>query len=137
MELEVGPRMVGAGPGERPDGGKGSNGGVSMAARRPRKTGWNSGSCIGITPSHVERESWPRGPTCQARLGYYRGMGLPETLFAIGRVFADAAIEIVPFFLLAILIGAWIEEYVPESTITRFLTGRRPATMFLASGREP
>jgi uncharacterized protein len=54
-------------------------------------------------------------------------------LLSMWRVFADAAIEIVPFFLLAILIGAWIEEYVSERTITRFLTGGRPATMLLAS----
>lgn len=60
-------------------------------------------------------------------------MDLSGTLLSIWRVFADAAIEIVPFFLLAILIGAWIEEYVSERTITRFLTGRRPATMLLAS----
>jgi len=60
-------------------------------------------------------------------------MGLPDALLAMWRVFADASIEIIPFFLLAILIGAWIEEYVSERTITRFLTGRRPATMFLAS----
>jgi uncharacterized membrane protein YraQ (UPF0718 family) len=55
------------------------------------------------------------------------------TLFAIGNVFAEAAIEIIPFFLLAILVGAWIEEYVSEQTIARFLTGRRPGTMLLAS----
>jgi uncharacterized membrane protein YraQ (UPF0718 family) len=60
-------------------------------------------------------------------------MDLSQALLAMWRVFADAAIEIVPFFLLAILIGAWIEEYASERTITRFLTGRRPATMLLAS----
>jgi uncharacterized protein len=60
-------------------------------------------------------------------------MGLAGTLLAIGRVFLDTAVEIVPFFLLAILIGAWIEEYVSERTITRFLTGGRPGTMLLAS----
>lgn len=56
-----------------------------------------------------------------------------QTLLAMGNVFAEAAIEIIPFFLLAILVGAWIEEYVSEQTIARFLTGRRPGTMFLAS----
>jgi uncharacterized protein len=60
-------------------------------------------------------------------------MDLSGALLSMWRVFADAAIEIVPFFLLAILIGAWIEEYVSERTITRFLTGGRPATMLLAS----
>ena len=60
-------------------------------------------------------------------------MDFAGTLLAIGRVFLDAAVEIVPFFLLAILIGAWIEEYVSERTIGRFLTGGRPATMLLAS----
>ncbi len=58
---------------------------------------------------------------------------MSDSLLAIWRVFADAAIEIVPFFLLAIAVGAWIEEYVSERTIARFLTGRRPGTMFLAS----
>jgi uncharacterized membrane protein YraQ (UPF0718 family) len=60
-------------------------------------------------------------------------MDLSHALIAMGRVFADAAVEIIPLFLLAILIGAWIEEYVSERTITRFLTGRHPATMLLAS----
>jgi len=55
------------------------------------------------------------------------------TLLAMARVFAEAAIEIIPFFLLAILMGAWIEEYVSEQTIARFLTGRRLGTMLLAS----
>lgn len=55
------------------------------------------------------------------------------TLLAMGNVFAEAALEIVPFFLLAVLVGAWIEEYVSEQTIARFLTGRRPGTMLLAS----
>jgi len=56
-----------------------------------------------------------------------------ETLSAIFRVFADAAIEIVPFFFLALLVGAWIEEFVSERTIARFLTGHRPGTMLFAS----
>ncbi len=51
----------------------------------------------------------------------------------MGRVFTEAAIEIIPFFLLAILVGAWIEEYVSEQTIARFLTGKRLGTMLLAS----
>jgi uncharacterized protein len=58
---------------------------------------------------------------------------MTDSLLAVWRVFADAAIEIVPFFLLAIAVGAWIEEYVSERTIARFLTGRRPGTMLLAS----
>ncbi len=49
------------------------------------------------------------------------------------RVFMDATIEIVPFFLLAILLGALIEEFVSEKTIGRFLTGHRPGTMALVS----
>ncbi len=56
-----------------------------------------------------------------------------STFLAIARVFAGAALEIVPFFLLALAVGAWIEEYVSERTIARFLTGRRPGTMLLAS----
>ncbi len=58
---------------------------------------------------------------------------MSSSLLAIARVFADAALEIVPFFLLAIAVGAWIEEYVSERTIARFLTGRSPGTMLLAS----
>jgi uncharacterized membrane protein YraQ (UPF0718 family) len=56
-----------------------------------------------------------------------------ETLRAIGGVFAEASLEIVPFFFLALLIGALIEEFVSEGTITRFLSGRRLGTMLFAS----
>src|SRR2546425_6991612 len=49
------------------------------------------------------------------------------------RTFLSAAVEIVPFFLLAILLGALLEEFVSERTIGRFLTGRHPGTMLLAS----
>lgn len=55
------------------------------------------------------------------------------TLIPMGRVFVDAALDIVPLFLVAIFLAAAIEEFVPQSAIERFLTGRRPATMFLAS----
>jgi len=60
-------------------------------------------------------------------------MSFAEVIARMIRVFADTAIEIVPFFLLALLIGAWIEEYISERTIARFLTGHRPGTMLLAS----
>lgn len=60
-------------------------------------------------------------------------MDLASTWSSILRVFVDAAIEIVPYFLLAILLGALLEEFVSERTIGRFLTGRRPGTMLLAS----
>jgi uncharacterized membrane protein YraQ (UPF0718 family) len=56
-----------------------------------------------------------------------------STWGSIFRVFLEAAIEIVPFFLLAVLLGALLEEFVSERTIGRFLTGRRPGTMLLAS----
>jgi uncharacterized membrane protein YraQ (UPF0718 family) len=56
-----------------------------------------------------------------------------STWGSIFRVFLEAAIEIVPYFLFAILLGALLEEFVPERTIGRFLTGRRPGTMLLAS----
>lgn len=49
------------------------------------------------------------------------------------RVFLSATVEIVPYFLLAILLGAVIEEFVSEKTIGRFLTGTRPGTMALVS----
>ena len=48
-------------------------------------------------------------------------------------VFLDATLEIAPYFLLAILLGAIIEEFVSERTIGRFLTGHRPGTMALVS----
>ncbi|HKW51157.1 MAG TPA: permease [Candidatus Eisenbacteria bacterium] len=60
-------------------------------------------------------------------------MDLASTWESIFRVFIEAAIEIVPFFLLAVLLGAILEEFVSERTIGRFLTGRQPGTMLLAS----
>src|SRR6185503_14729618 len=60
-------------------------------------------------------------------------MDLRAALLSMWRVFADASLEIVPYFFLALVIGALIEEYVSERTIARFLTGRRPGTMLLAS----
>lgn len=48
-------------------------------------------------------------------------------------VWWDAARDIVPLFLLAILLGALIEEFLSERMITRFLTGRNPGTMLLVS----
>ena len=60
-------------------------------------------------------------------------MDLSGVLLSMWRVFADASLEIVPYFFLALILGALIEEYLPERTITQFLTGKRPATMFLAS----
>jgi uncharacterized membrane protein YraQ (UPF0718 family) len=60
-------------------------------------------------------------------------MNPASTWESIFRVFLEAAIEVVPFFLLAILLGALLEEFVSERTIGRFLTGRRPGTMLFAS----
>ena len=60
-------------------------------------------------------------------------MDLASTWGSIFRVFVEAAIEIVPFFLLAVLLGSLLEEFVSERTIGRFLTGRQPGTMLLAS----
>ena len=60
-------------------------------------------------------------------------MVAPPTLAAIVHVFLSAAFEIVPLFLLAIFAGAVLEEFVSNRTIERFLTGHRPATMFVAS----
>lgn len=54
-------------------------------------------------------------------------------MISIVRVFLDASTEIVPLFLIALLIGALIEEFVSERFIARFLTGRNPGTMLLAS----
>jgi hypothetical protein len=49
------------------------------------------------------------------------------------RVLLDSAGEIVPLFLLALFVGALIEEFVSERFIARFLTGRNPGTMALAA----
>lgn len=58
----------------------------------------------------------------------------PASIWAAAfRVFLDAGMEIAPYFLLAIFLGAVIEEFVSEKTIGRFLTGTRPGTMALAS----
>jgi uncharacterized protein len=60
-------------------------------------------------------------------------MDLQAVLLSMWSVFADASLEIVPYFFLALVLGALIEEYVSERTIARFLTGKRPGTMLLAS----
>jgi len=60
-------------------------------------------------------------------------MNLESTALAIARVFGAEALEIGPLFLLALFLGAVLEEFVSSRTIERFLTGRRPATMFIAS----
>ena len=49
------------------------------------------------------------------------------------RVFGESALDVVPLFLLAIFIGALIEEFVSERFIARFMTGRNPGTMLLGS----
>jgi uncharacterized membrane protein YraQ (UPF0718 family) len=54
-------------------------------------------------------------------------------LAAIGATFLDASLEVVPLFIVAIFLGALIEEFVSERTVLRFLTGRSPGTMVLAS----
>ena len=58
---------------------------------------------------------------------------MPPALDAGLRVFFDSALDILPLFLVAIFVGALIEEFVSEAFIARFLTGRNPATMVLAS----
>src|SRR6267142_167358 len=60
-------------------------------------------------------------------------METQSTLAAISRVFLDSAGEIVPLFLLALLVGALIEEFVSEQFIARFLTGKNPGTMALVA----
>jgi uncharacterized membrane protein YraQ (UPF0718 family) len=60
-------------------------------------------------------------------------MNFSASLATVGATFLDASIEILPFFLLAIFLGALIEEFVTERTIARFLTGTKPGTMILAS----
>jgi uncharacterized membrane protein YraQ (UPF0718 family) len=48
-------------------------------------------------------------------------------------VFLDSAVDIIPLFLLALFVGALIEEFVSERFIVRFLTGRNPGTMVLSA----
>src|SRR5882762_6255448 len=60
-------------------------------------------------------------------------MNQHATLGAFLRVFLDSAVDIVPLFLLALFLGALIEEFVSERFIARFLTGRNPGTMALAA----
>jgi len=60
-------------------------------------------------------------------------MNVESAALAVARVFGTEALEIGPLFLLAIFLGAVIEEFVSNRTIERFLTGKRPATMFIAS----
>src|SRR3989442_11385416 len=55
------------------------------------------------------------------------------TLGAFFRVFLDSAVDIVPLFLIALFLGALIEEFVSERFIARFLTGRNPGTMILSA----
>src|SRR5947208_1460392 len=60
-------------------------------------------------------------------------MEIQTAVAAIGRVFLDSAVDIVPVFLVALLVGALIEEFVSQRFIARFLTGKNPGTMFLAA----
>ena len=60
-------------------------------------------------------------------------MDIAPVLRRIALVWRDAAVEILPLFLLAILLGALIEEFLSEGVVARFLTGRNPGTMLLAS----
>src|SRR5258705_1972569 len=57
----------------------------------------------------------------------------PTQLQALVRVLLDSSVDIIPLFLLALLVGALIEEFVSERFIARFLTGRNPGTMGLAA----
>ncbi len=61
------------------------------------------------------------------------GMRLPAVAGPVWAVFRDSSAEIIPLFLLALLLAALIEEFVSERTIARLLTGRNPGTMLLAS----
>ena len=60
-------------------------------------------------------------------------MPIHPALESFVRVFRDSAGDIVPLFILALLVGAFIEEFVSERFIARFLTGKNPGTMALAA----
>ena len=64
---------------------------------------------------------------------YNASMDPSALLAGIWHVFLDASIEILPLFLLAVILGAVLEEFLSNRTIERFLTGRHPATMLVAS----
>ena len=54
-------------------------------------------------------------------------------LASVLRVSLDSAADIVPLFILALFVGALIEEFVSERFIARFLTGNNPATMAIVA----
>src|SRR5689334_16157695 len=60
-------------------------------------------------------------------------MRLPPALLSYVRILLDSSLDIIPLFLLALLVGALIEEFVSERFIARFLTGKNPGTMLLAA----
>src|SRR5947208_2780997 len=60
-------------------------------------------------------------------------MNAANALPSMLRVFGESALDVDPLFLLAIFIGALIEEFVSERFIARFMTGRNPGTMLLGS----
>jgi uncharacterized membrane protein YraQ (UPF0718 family) len=60
-------------------------------------------------------------------------MDAGSVIRSVAAVSWDVALDIVPLFLLAILLGALIEEFLSERAIARYLTGRNPGTMLLAS----
>src|SRR5512144_1690541 len=60
-------------------------------------------------------------------------MPLPAALQSYFRVLLESSLDIIPLFLLALFLGALIEEFVSERFIARFLTGRNPGTMLLAA----
>ncbi len=55
------------------------------------------------------------------------------TLGSFARVLLDSVFDIVPLFLVALFVGALIEEFLSRRFIARFLTGNNPATMALAA----
>jgi uncharacterized membrane protein YraQ (UPF0718 family) len=60
-------------------------------------------------------------------------MQVHTALGSFARVFLDSAFDIVPLFLVALFVGALIEEFLSRRFIARFLTGRNPGTMALAA----
>ena len=58
---------------------------------------------------------------------------MAATVSSILHVLGESALDVVPLFLVALFVGALIEEFVSERFITRFMTGRNPGTMLLGS----
>src|SRR5262245_5589928 len=114
-----------------PPGGRGKRDGTTD--RGPASGSFSEGTLHPLRPrGSCQGASWPASEASSGP-GYNPPMDLSPALVAIARVFANAAVEIVPLFFVALILGVTLEAFVSNRTIERFLTGRHPATMLVAS----